>query len=83
MKLVYYDRHQKPEIDAMGVAWIQDLEAMVSRCNIVTINVRRGSPPRSRALWHAPRAFRQDAVRRHAAARGSAFQKVYRTIHHR
>ncbi len=50
MKLAYYDRHQKPEIDAMGVAWMQDLEAMVSRCDIVTINVRRGSPPRSHAL---------------------------------
>ncbi len=45
VKLVYYDRHQKPEIDAMGVAWIQDLEAMVSRCDIVTINVRRCFPP--------------------------------------
>ena len=41
VKLAYYDRHQKPEIDAMGVAWFQDLEAMVSRCDIVTINVRR------------------------------------------
>ena len=40
VKLVYYDRHQKPEIEAMGAEHFSDLEEFVGRCDIVAINVR-------------------------------------------
>lgn len=40
VKLVYYDRHQKPEIEAMGAEHFSNLEEFVGRCDIVAINVR-------------------------------------------
>ena len=41
VKLVYYDRHQKTEIEAMGAEHFSNLEEFVGRCDIVAINVRR------------------------------------------
>ena len=40
VKLVYYDRHQKPEIEAMGAEHFSNLEEFVGRCDIVALNVR-------------------------------------------
>ena len=40
VKLVYYDRSRKPEIEAMGAEYTSNLEDFVSRCDIVAINVR-------------------------------------------
>ena len=45
VKLVYYDRHQKPEIEAMGAEHFSNLEEFVGRCDIVAINVRCPSLP--------------------------------------
>ena len=37
---LYFDREQKPDkFDDMGVTWEKDLDSLLSKCDIVTVNV--------------------------------------------